>query len=175
VACTPREPPTTSCGLDHRPAPARATGHRGTSQKAPAVPGPIFMMPATSRIQIAGARTLKPIHLRGADHRSVALHHRTTRPQDGPPEAQPSPPDAFRGAACLSVQPGPDESLWTSNGFWSRFRFSNRSASRKVRCGLSSEPLAQSRYAHGVPAATTGCFDFAPIEFCRDGSMGHRS
>ena len=31
------------------------------------------------------------------------------------------------------------------------------------------------RYAHGVPAATAGRFDFAPIEFRRDGSMGHRS
>ena len=53
--------------------------------------------------------------------------------RDGPPEALPSPPDAFRGAA--DVQAGPDEPLCTPNGFLSHFRSSNRSANRKVFCG----------------------------------------
>jgi uncharacterized protein YlaI len=64
---------------------------------------------------------------------------------------------------------------WTPNGFLSRFLSSNRSANRKVRCALCPEALAQSRYAHGIPAATAGRFDFAPIKLRRDAGMGHRS
>jgi hypothetical protein len=75
-------------------------------------------------------------------HRRVARIRDQHASQDGPPEALPSPPHAFRGAADLLVQAGPDEPPWTPNGFLGHFRFSNRSANRKVRYGLCPEALA---------------------------------